>query len=151
MKGLIIYKSKYGATTQYADWLGADLGLPVCSIEKADSQELQAADYVLIGSSVYIGRLLIKKWLRKNMAILKNKKLFLFVVCGGGATDKQQQEAIINTNLPEILRKQCDVYFMPGRLDIKNCPGQINGSLGLVQHWKKIRLKKMLCATAWMQ
>ena len=119
MKGLIIYKSKYGATTQYADWLGADLGLPVYSTEKADSQELQAADYVLIGSSVYIGRLLIKKWLRKNIAILKNKKLFLFVVCGGGATDKQQQEAIINTNLPAILSSQCDVYFMPGRLDIK--------------------------------
>ena len=117
MKGLIIYKSKYGATTQYAEWLGAELGLPVYSIEKIDSQELQGADYVLIGSSVYIGRLLIKKWLYKNIAILKNKKLFVFVVCGGGATDKQQQDAVININLPAILRKQCDVFFMPGRLD----------------------------------
>ena len=28
MKGIIIYKSKYGATKQYADWLGELLHIP---------------------------------------------------------------------------------------------------------------------------
>ena len=29
MKGLIIFKGKYGATRQYAGWIGDELQLPV--------------------------------------------------------------------------------------------------------------------------
>ena len=29
MKGVIVYKSRYGATTQYANWLGEILQYPV--------------------------------------------------------------------------------------------------------------------------
>ena len=29
MKGIIIYKGKYGATRQYADWLGKELNLQI--------------------------------------------------------------------------------------------------------------------------
>ena len=29
MKGIIIYKGKYGATAQYAQWLGEELNFPV--------------------------------------------------------------------------------------------------------------------------
>jgi len=117
MKGLIIYKSKYGATAQYAEWLGEELALPVHSIEKIDQQELQGAGYVIIGSSVYIGKLLVKKWLRKNLALLENKKIFVFVVGGSTASDSQQQKAVMKMNFPDSLLKKCEVFFLPGRLN----------------------------------
>ncbi len=117
MKGLVIYKSRYGATEQYAKWLAKALALPLYTAERTGLQELQSADYVLIGSSVYVGKMLLKEWLRKNLPLLLNKKLFLFVVCGGAASDGQQQTRILQANLPAELREKCQVFFLPGRLD----------------------------------
>lgn len=117
-KSAIIYSSKYGATRQYAEWLGEELALPLFITGSVDKAQLSICDFVVIGSSVYIGKLLIRDWLRKNAAILKNKKLFLFVVCGS-SSDKEKQKKIIADNIPDSLLELCSIFFMPGRLDIK--------------------------------
>ena len=75
MKSIIVYKGKYGATKQYAEWLGEELNLPVLSAELADEGQLALSDFYIIGSSVYIGKLQIRKWLKKNLSVLKNKKI----------------------------------------------------------------------------
>jgi menaquinone-dependent protoporphyrinogen IX oxidase len=116
MKALIIYQSKYGATAQYAEWLSEALALPVQIAGKSGSYTIGDAEYLLIGTSVYVGKLLLKKWLHENQYILKNKTLFLFIVSGGSASDKKQQQAIINANIPALLVNQCKIFFLPGRL-----------------------------------
>ncbi len=60
MKGLVIYKGRYGATKQYATWIGQELGLAVASADRFPLKELPKYDYFIIGSSVYIGKLEIK-------------------------------------------------------------------------------------------
>jgi menaquinone-dependent protoporphyrinogen IX oxidase len=76
MKGIIIYKGKYGATEQYAKWLGQDLDLPVSTAEDIKNERLNAYDYFIIGSSVYMGKLQIRKWLFKNKNFIKDKRIF---------------------------------------------------------------------------
>ena len=66
MKGLVIYKGRYGATKQYATWIAKELGLPAASADRFPVDELSKYDYFVIGSSVYIGKLEIRKWLKKN-------------------------------------------------------------------------------------
>lgn len=78
MKGIIVYKGRYGATRQYAQWLGAALKIEVWPASKLDADLLAGYDYFLIGSSVYIGKLEIKKWLKKNLPCFSDKKIFLF-------------------------------------------------------------------------
>jgi menaquinone-dependent protoporphyrinogen IX oxidase len=80
MKGIIIYKGKYGATQQYAEWLSKELQLPVRKPENLTASHLSLYDFVVIGSSVYEGGLLMKNWLKKYAEILQNKKVFLFIV-----------------------------------------------------------------------
>ena len=120
MKALIIYQSKYGATAQYAEWLSEALALPVQIADKSGSYTIGDAEYLLIGTSVYVGKLLLKKWLHENQYILKNKTLFMFIVSGGSANDKKQQQAIISANIPGLLINQCKIFFLPGRLIKKN-------------------------------
>jgi len=84
MKGLVIYKGRYGATKQYAMWIAQELGLPAASADRFPVRELSNYDYFVIGSSVYIGKLEIRKWLKKNFDILINKKIFF--VPGGSIT-----------------------------------------------------------------
>lgn len=44
MKGIIIYKGKYGATRQYANWLGSIFGLPVVEAGAETPEQLAEAD-----------------------------------------------------------------------------------------------------------
>jgi menaquinone-dependent protoporphyrinogen IX oxidase len=116
MKGAIIFKGKYGATRQYADWLGQELSIPVLDLSHAGPEEVVQYDYLVIGAAVYEGRTLHRKWLHKHVAGLKNKKLFHFIVCGTPQTEPQKLQAIVDRNIPEILRQPSSVWFLRGRM-----------------------------------
>lgn len=119
MKGLVIYQSKYGATSQYAEWIGAGLNLPVVNTADLQQDQLAEADFVIIGSSVYIGKLLIKKWLNTHLRALWKKKIFIFVVCGTPASEKQKLDAFINSSIPAEFKNGSDIYFLPGKMKVK--------------------------------
>jgi menaquinone-dependent protoporphyrinogen IX oxidase len=115
MKGVIIYKGKYGATQQYAEWLSKELRLPLLSPENLTASNLRLDDFIIIGSSVYMGRLLLKKWLKKNADILQNKKVFFFIVCGTPPTQNEKLEVVAKNNIPAIL-KHSAIYFFQGKM-----------------------------------
>ena len=120
MKGLIVFKGKYGATAQYANWMGEELNFPVCSADGISNKDLQPYDLVIIGTSVYIGKLQITRWLKDNLAGLKSKKIFLFLVAGTPPDQKEKLEPYIRTGVPAELMANCIIFFLPGRLIIKN-------------------------------
>ena len=119
MKGLVIFKGKYGATRQYAQWLGKSLDVVVKSPEDVGVKELAGYDFLVIGSSVYIGKLLIKDWLRKNTQHLQDKILFFFVVCATPSAERDKQHQIVVENIPDVLLETSDVFFLPGRVNRK--------------------------------
>lgn len=114
MKSVIIYKGKYGATRQYAEWLGAALHLPLKTPEELAEADITTHDCIIMGSSVYIGKLLIRNWVKEHAAVLKSKKLILFVVCG--SNNPKEQEKIIQQNIPDGLIDPSRIFFLPGRL-----------------------------------
>lgn len=115
MRGVIIYKGKYGATKQYAEWLGEELRLEVWSAEEITADSLNGYDYFLIGSSVYIGKLQVKKWLHKNLRYLSGKKIFFFQVAGTAPQDKEKRQAYNEACIPKEIMGNCGFYFLPGR------------------------------------
>lgn len=119
MKGILIYKGKYGATQQYATWIGADTRLQVKCTHECEESDLRGKDFLVIGTSVYMGMLGIKEWLKMNLALLKGKKIFLFVVCGTPASETEKQEEYIRSSVPEQIRQHCTIWFLPGRLNYK--------------------------------
>ncbi|HWV65705.1 flavodoxin domain-containing protein, partial [Chitinophaga sp.] len=76
MKGLIIYKGKYGATRQYALWLGDALGWPVVPAGLETTQQLLNAECIILGSSIYIGKLQLRKWVKEHENLIISKRLF---------------------------------------------------------------------------
>lgn len=116
MNAAVIYKTKYGATHQYAQWIGSELSLPIFDTEEIEPDQLTDFDCLIIGSSVYYGKLLIKKWLLFNWRYIQGKDIFLFVVSG---TPKDKREKlnsyIINSLSPEAINS-CKIFFLPGKL-----------------------------------
>lgn len=119
MKGIIIYKGRYGATQQYAEWLGAALNLETKPAAAINDESLAGYDYLIIGASVYIGKLEIKKWLKKNQAYLAGKKIFVFQVAGTPPVEKEKRESYNNGSIPEGIMENCEFYFLPGRMNIR--------------------------------
>ena len=120
MKGLVIYKGKYGATRQYAMWIGHELQLTVASADRFPKQQLRDYDYFIIGSSVYIGTLEIQKWLKKNLGVLCEKKLFLFQVAATPVAEKAKRESYNKTSIPYEIVNKVESYFFPGRMIMRN-------------------------------
>lgn len=120
MKGIIVFKGKYGATAQYANFLSEELNFPACSAEDISNKDLSPYDLVIIGTSVYLGKLQISEWLKDNLAVLKAKKIFLFLVAGTPPDQKEKLEPYIHSGIPAELIANCTVFFLPGRLNIKN-------------------------------
>ena len=120
MKGIIIYKVKYGATKQYAEWLGTALGLRVIPANGISGPVLREYDYLLLGTSVYIGRLQVKKWLAKNVPFLAGRKVFFFQVAGTPPEVKEKRQLYNDDGVPKELAGNFEYYFLPGRLIMEN-------------------------------
>ena len=124
MKGLVIYKGKYGATKQYAMWIGQELQLPVASADRFPVEELPNYDYFILGSSVYIGKLEIKDWLKKNFPALQNKKIFLFQVAASPIEQIEKRKSYNKASLsPAILGNIQFYYYLSGRMIMRNLSG----------------------------
>jgi menaquinone-dependent protoporphyrinogen IX oxidase len=115
MKGIIIYQGKYGATEQYAQWLAGSLHMTFLKAADVTPAMIGGYDLVILGSSVYVGKLVIREWLKRNLSTLTGKKLFLFIVSGTTTDDKIQQQQVLSTNLEPEIRKTIEVFFLPGR------------------------------------
>jgi len=119
MKGIIIYAGKYGATAQYAKWLSETMQLPAVNLKELNAGLLAGAELVIIGSSIYVGSLLVKDWLHKHAALLQTKKVYFFIVGASVASDKDKQAHVIGANIPALNGLEKNVFFLPGRLDLK--------------------------------
>ena len=123
MKGLVIYKGKYGATKQDAMWIGQELHLPVASADRFHTNELMNYDYFILGSSVYIGKLEIKDWLKKNFYVLQNKKIFFFQVAGSPVEQIEKRESYNKASIPPDMLQKIQFYYLPGRMIMRNLSG----------------------------
>lgn len=85
MKTLIVYGSKHGCTEKCSNDLKGKLSgeVVVVDIKKDKIPDMNSFDNIVIGGSIYAGRIRkeITEFCSKNVAMLKNKKIGLFVCC----------------------------------------------------------------------
>jgi menaquinone-dependent protoporphyrinogen IX oxidase len=115
MNGIVIYKSRYGAAKQYAQWIGETLKVSVKEMDEVSSESLVTYDYVIAGSSIYMGKILMKGWLAKNANALKGKKLFLFIVGAAPPSEKEKTEKYFTDNISKDLLLQSKHYYLQGK------------------------------------
>ena len=131
MKGVIISQGKYGATQQYSTWLAEGLQLPQVIPGNIDAAALATYDYVVVGSSIYVGKLVLHNWLKKHADLLQAKKVFLFIVCATPPSEVEKLQVIRQQNVPLVLLNQCVVHFLHGRIIKKQLSWKDNFMLRL--------------------
>lgn len=116
MKGIIIYRSKYGATQQYADWIAEELKMDSAGFESVSSLMLESSEFLIICSPVYFGKVFMRDWIKQYSSILQNKKLFLVIVCATPSSEREKQQKILTDNIDSGILKASEAFFLPGRL-----------------------------------
>lgn len=133
MKTIVVYKSKYGYTKKYAEWLAESLG---CDIkENASLADVLGYDAIIYGGGIYAGRINGARFITKNLGKLAGKKLVLFAV-GSNAGRSDEIKAFWEKALDKTVREQVPHFYLRGGFDY--------GKTGGVDRFMMNMLKKML-------
>ena len=107
MSILIAYASKHGCTERCAEKLAGKIGeqAELYNLKSGKSIDLSQYDKVIIGSSVYVGKVHKEAtdFCTKNLEILGNKKVGLFI-CGSQEGDALKLE--LDTAFPQELQSK---------------------------------------------
>ena len=117
MKGIVIYKSKYGASKKYAEWISEATGFPCVTTKEADINEVTKCDVIIIGGGIYASGIACVSYLKKNIGKLKGKKIIVFT-CGASPYDEKSVNEIIKRNMKDDL-EGIPVYYCRGSFDMK--------------------------------
>lgn len=99
-KILVIYKSKYGASTRYTNWLKEKLNCDVFSLNTFNGS-FDGYDRIILVGGIYAGGIAGLKYLKKHRNVLADKKVFIFAV-GAGPYDEGTITKLKDQNLSKL-------------------------------------------------
>ncbi len=102
MKGIIIYKSNYGSTERYAQWLSEETGFQCVDVGSVKKGDIEACDTIVIGSPVFADKPQIGGWIRKNWNRMEGKKVALFTTSAAVPEDPSLQSGFKASFAPQI-------------------------------------------------
>ncbi len=113
MKSLIIYASKHGCAEKAANLVYDKLSgiKDIVNIKENSQVNISNFDTVIIGGSIYGGNIQkeIKEFIDKNLSILLEKRIGLFLCCG---MEKDYKKQLENSFPKELLaHRNVDGYF----------------------------------------
>ncbi len=78
MKTVVVYRTKYGSTQTYAQWIGEELGCPVFDYKDISISQLEQYDTIIYGGGLYAEVISGVHLITKNLNRLDGKKIVVF-------------------------------------------------------------------------
>ena len=117
MNAIVLYKSKYGSTKAYAQWIAEDLGCECKDAKGVKADDLLKYDTIIYGGGLYAEIIAGASLITKNIEKLKDKKLIIFTT---GITPLDVREyydhEVLDKNIKPEIRQYIKVYNFMGRM-----------------------------------
>ncbi len=137
MKAVVIYKTKYGSTKKYAEWIAEELGCDIFDTKDIKADKLKDYDTIIYGGGLYAEVIAGASLITKNIKTLDNKKLIVYTT---GITPIDCREyydkMVIEKNFNPEIREKIKVYNFPGKM--------VLSELSLVHRTALKTLKKIM-------
>lgn len=117
MNGAIFYSGQYGSTAQYALWISEATGLPLFDLSN-ETPDPSKFDFLVLGSSIIIGKLTIRKWVQANWSKFNHVPVIFYSVSASEPGIPSLQTWIENS-LPGEMIKHMKFVPLRGRLDVR--------------------------------
>lgn len=101
-KGIILYKSKYGSTKKYANWLSVKTGYDLYELSKPAIKKITGYKNIVMCGGVYASGISGISFIKKRFKYFKNKNIAVFCV-GASPLDESALSALKSHNLKEEL------------------------------------------------
>ncbi len=135
-KAVVIYKSKYGSTKQYAQWISEALDADLFDVAKVSEQDLGQYQTIVYGGGLYASGIIGSDFLVKNYELLKEKRIVVFTV-GLAKPQLTDYTKIIEMNFPPEMRESIKIFHLRGAMDYKHINIKHKAMMSLLV--KKIR------------
>lgn len=116
----VIYKSKYGSTKKYAEWIGNELECDVLENSSVSADRLKMYDTIIYGGGLFAGGVNGISLITKNFDAIKNKDIILFTVGLADPKDTANTEhikgGIKKAVSPEVYEK-LKIFHLRGGID----------------------------------
>lgn len=117
MNAIVLYKSKYGSTKAYAEWIAEDLGCEAKDAKGVKVDDLLTYDTIIYGGGLYAENIAGASLITKNIEKLKDKKLIIYTT---GITPLNVREyydhEVLDKNIKPEIRQYIKVYNFMGRM-----------------------------------
>lgn len=87
-QGIILYKTKYGATKKYAEWLQEELSFDCVDIRKFKAEKLIEYDTVILCGGIYASGIACMPFVKKYYKLISDKRLAIFCVAASPYDEK---------------------------------------------------------------
>jgi len=118
-KIIVTYKSKYGSTRKYAEWISNKLGADLFDSSKISSDKLLEYNTIIHGGGLYAGGISGISLITKNFDKLKGKNLIVFTVGLSPTEDPNVFKPIVEKNLTTQMQNAIKVFNLRGGMDYK--------------------------------
>lgn len=132
----VIFKSKYGHTKQYAEWISEELCCDLYEGSEVSAEKMLEYDTIVYGGGLYASGILGVDLITKNYSRLKEKNITVFTVGLADPEIKSQFEPIIKKNFTEEMQNKIKVFHLRGGINYKE--------LGIVHKAMMAALKSMV-------
>ena len=137
MKSIVIYKSKYGSTKTYAEWIAEELECDAVEVKSVSAEELLGYDNIVYGGGLYAEVIAGVNLITKNFDMLSDKKIAVYTT---GITPLDCREyydkMVIEKNFKPEMADKIKVYNFLGKMVVNE--------LSLVHRTALKTLKKIM-------
>jgi menaquinone-dependent protoporphyrinogen IX oxidase len=119
-KTAIVYKTIYGSTKKYADWLGKDMKYKVFEMDKVKPKDLKPYSHLIVMSGTYAARMPLTKFLKSNWDSIKDKRITIVSV--GMAPEDSFLTKVSKLFIPGKIKKKTKFMKIKGRMPDKGEP-----------------------------
>ncbi len=162
---IVIYKSKYGSTKKYAEWIAEELECPAVSIDDFKKGQLKNYDKVIYGGAVQAGGIKeldkFMKWIKSDLKLMDlyrggkitaedlkksgvvRRQYAIFAV-GINLENEDARQQLLDINFPKGYMKELPCFYLPGEYNPENIGGADKMIIGMA---KKMVAKKKAADT----
>ncbi|WP_066501345.1 flavodoxin domain-containing protein [Abyssisolibacter fermentans] len=112
-KVIVIYKTKYGSSKQYAEWIAEEVNADLYKCSDVSIEDLQKYKTIVYGGSLYACGILGVKLLTNNFEMLKDKKIIVFSV-GAAAPKEKAYNDVKNNNFTADMLNNMNFFMLRG-------------------------------------
>jgi menaquinone-dependent protoporphyrinogen IX oxidase len=116
---IVLYRSKYGHTLQYATWIANALNAELRAFDAFKKKEIANYDTIVFGTGVYVGAM---NGIKKALKMFANKSIVIFA-CGGNAGVEADIKQIKDHNFTAEQLAYHSFFYLPGGLDLSKVKG----------------------------